>query len=37
MTKDYLKFRNAIKKDENLSLEEAYLLEHKLWLCIPIL
>ncbi|CAI3575580.1 helix-turn-helix domain-containing protein [Clostridium neonatale] len=28
MTKDYLKFRNAIKKDENLSLEEAYLLEN---------
>lgn len=27
MTKDYLKFRNAIKKDENLSLEEAYMLE----------
>lgn len=27
MTKDYLKFRNAIKKDENLSLEESYLLE----------
>lgn len=27
MTKDYLKFRNAIKKDTNLNLEEAYLLE----------
>ncbi len=27
MTKDYLKFRKAIKKDENLSLEEAYMLE----------
>lgn len=27
MTKDYLKFRNAIKKDTNLSLEESYLLE----------
>lgn len=27
MTKDYLKFRNAIKKDESLSLEESYLLE----------
>ena len=27
MTKDYLKFRNAIKKDENLSLEECYMLE----------
>ena len=27
MTKDYLKFRNAIKKDENLSLEESYMLE----------
>lgn len=27
MTKDYLKFRNAIKKDENLSLEEGYMLE----------
>ena len=27
MTKDYLKFRNAIKKDNNLSLEESYLLE----------
>lgn len=28
MTKDYIKFRNAIKNDENLSLEEAYLLEN---------
>ena len=27
MTKDYLQFRNAIKKDKNLNLEEAYLLE----------
>jgi hypothetical protein len=27
MTKDYLKFRNAIKKDTNLSLEECYMLE----------
>lgn len=27
MTKDYMKFRNAIKKDENLSLEESYMLE----------
>lgn len=27
MTKDYLKFRNAIKKDECLSLEESYMLE----------
>lgn len=27
MTKDYLKFRNAIKKDTNLNLEEAYMLE----------
>jgi len=27
MTKDYLKFRNAIKKDVNLSLEEGYMLE----------
>ncbi|EES49904.1 helix-turn-helix domain-containing protein [Clostridium botulinum] len=27
MTKDYLKFRNAIKKDHNLSLEEGYMLE----------
>lgn len=27
MTKDYLRFRNAIKKDENLSLEECYMLE----------
>ena len=27
MTKDYLKFRNAIKKDTELNLEEAYLLE----------
>lgn len=27
MTKDYLKFRNAIKNDTNLSLEESYLLE----------
>lgn len=27
MTKDYLKFRNAIKKDTNLNLEESYLLE----------
>ncbi len=27
MTKDYLKFRNAIKKDQNLSLEESYMLE----------
>jgi len=27
MTKDYLKFRNAIKKDTNLSLEEGYMLE----------
>lgn len=27
MAKDYLKFRNAIKKDENLSLEESYMLE----------
>ena len=27
MTKDYLKFRNAVKKDENLSLEESYMLE----------
>ncbi|WP_459482149.1 helix-turn-helix domain-containing protein [Clostridium saccharoperbutylacetonicum] len=27
MTKDYLKFRNTVKKDINLSLEEAYMLE----------
>ncbi|EKQ51377.1 MULTISPECIES: helix-turn-helix domain-containing protein [unclassified Clostridium] len=27
MVKDYLKFRNAIKKDQNLSLEESYMLE----------
>ena len=27
MAEDYLKFRNAIKKDEKLSLEESYLLE----------
>ncbi|NFG27732.1 helix-turn-helix domain-containing protein [Clostridium botulinum] len=27
MTKDYLKFRNAIKKDKILSLEEGYMLE----------
>ena len=27
MAKDYLKFRNAIKKDTNLSLEEGYMLE----------
>ncbi len=27
MTKYYLKFRNAIKKDNNLSLEEGYMLE----------
>lgn len=27
MTKYYLKFRNAIKKDKNLSLEEGYMLE----------
>jgi hypothetical protein len=27
MTKDYIKFRNAIKKDTNLSLEESYMLE----------
>lgn len=27
MTKDYLKFRNAVKKDNNLSLEESYMLE----------
>lgn len=27
MTKDYLKFRSSIKRDENLSLEEAYMLE----------
>lgn len=27
MTKDYLKFRNATKKDANLNLEEAYMLE----------
>lgn len=27
MTKDYLKFRNAIKKDTYLSLEESYMLE----------
>lgn len=27
MIKDYLKFRNAIKKDNNLSLEECYMLE----------
>src|SRR5471030_1956290 len=27
MTKDYLKFRNAIKKDTQLSLEEGYMLE----------
>lgn len=27
MAKDYLKFRNAIKKDPNLSLEESYMLE----------
>ncbi|MDR3595074.1 helix-turn-helix domain-containing protein [Clostridium sp.] len=27
MTKDYLKFRNAIKKDNNLTLEESYMLE----------
>lgn len=27
MAKDYLKFRNAIKKDTNLNLEEAYMLE----------
>ena len=27
MTKDYLQFRNAIKKDANINLEESYLLE----------
>lgn len=27
MIKDYLKFRNAIKEDSNLSLEECYMLE----------
>ena len=27
MTKYYLKFRNAVKKDKNLSLEEGYMLE----------
>lgn len=27
MTKDYIKFRNAVKKDNNLSLEECYFLE----------
>ena len=27
MTKDYLKFRNSVKKDNNLTLEEAYMLE----------
>ena len=27
MTKDYLKFRNAIKKDNDLTLEEGYMLE----------
>ncbi|EEP53130.1 helix-turn-helix domain-containing protein [Clostridium butyricum] len=27
MTKDYLKFRNSIKEDTNLNLEESYLLE----------
>lgn len=27
MAKDYLKFRNAIKKDANLDLEECYMLE----------
>lgn len=27
MTKDYLKFRNVVKKDNNLSLEESYMLE----------
>ncbi len=27
MAKDYLKFRNAVKKDTNLSLEESYMLE----------
>lgn len=27
MIKDYLKFRNAIKKDNNISLEESYMLE----------
>ncbi|MBY7023540.1 helix-turn-helix domain-containing protein, partial [Clostridium botulinum] len=27
MAKDYLKFRNAVKKDINLSLEESYMLE----------
>lgn len=27
MTKDYLKFRNAVKQDTNLNLEESYLLE----------
>lgn len=27
MTKDYLKFRNAIKKDNNLTLEESYMME----------
>lgn len=26
-TKDYIKFRNSVKKDTNLSLEEAYMLE----------
>ncbi len=27
MTKDYIKFRNTVKKDKNLSLEESYFLE----------
>lgn len=27
MTKYYIKFRNAVKKDKNLSLEEGYMLE----------
>lgn len=27
MIKDYIKFRNAVKKDKNLSLEESYFLE----------
>ena len=27
MIKDYIKFRNAVKKDTNLSLEESYFLE----------
>lgn len=27
MTKDYIKFRNAVKTDKNLSLEESYFLE----------